>query len=361
VRLRVPSTDFAILSERLGHAWGVTCGEPLEQYLAWSERAGIFALAHHSGTVTRAGIESATVLCGAGVDALVAILASLDVLQPIGDGRYRLSELAREYLLPESPYYVGAGLYWGYDKPLPDAFVKAPTGQSAISPPPVWPIPLRLRIQHSRNFASSVVAVGQAALDGVHHVVDIGGGSGVFAIPLALACPRLRVTLVERAEALPAIRAMLHEYGVLERVALVGMDVFADPWLFDGCDAIVLGNFFHASDNQECRCLATKSYEALVPGGQIWVHEVLLDESRDGPLLAALWNANMAVRKQGARQRTASELAGVLAAAGFGGCRVSPTRAGFSLLTATKPHAPGTPATGRTLADNGALEHGAHS
>ena len=42
--LHTPSVDVAEFTDQLAFAWGVTCGEPVSQYLAWSDRAGLFSL-----------------------------------------------------------------------------------------------------------------------------------------------------------------------------------------------------------------------------------------------------------------------------------------------------------------------------
>jgi hypothetical protein len=239
----------------------------------------------------------------------------------------------------EWPICIGRlGLYQNCERGLPSVFLKAGGAKDDEPTQPTgWSIMQRLEVQHSRNFAPSVVAARTGEFEGVKHLVDIAGGSGVFAIPLAGDHPRMRITLVEAPNTIAAVREFLDSYGVGARVDLVGMDIFRDEWNFGQCDGIVFGNFYHATDDDGCRFLTAKSFETLAPRGRIWLHEVLFNENRDGPLVAALWNANMAVRRKGAKQRTASELKTFLDEAGFENFSVRQTAGGFSLVGGSKP------------------------
>jgi 3-hydroxy-5-methyl-1-naphthoate 3-O-methyltransferase len=332
-----PSADLGSLTERLGQAWGVSCGQPLAQYLAWSEQAGIFAVGARRDSFSIDALRAGTPLNDAGIDALVAILASLDLVRRERHGTYCLTRTAREYLVPDSPYYVGDGLYHDCEKPLPAAFLREPFVGGGTETGSRWTIETRLRIQHSRNFAPNVVAARSGRFERVRHLLDVGGGSGTFAIPLVLDRSETRVTLVDLPDSVDQIRSFLNEYGVADRIDVIGRNVFTEEWTFPSCDSIFFGNVFHSSSDDACRFLLAKSFDMLPPGGQVALHEVLFDEDRCGPLIAALWNANMVVRSPGGKQRTASELTGMLWRAGFCSCRVTPTAAGFSLVTAVKP------------------------
>jgi hypothetical protein len=342
--LRTPLTDIAALTDQLGHAWGVSCGESIAQYLAWCDRAGVFSfMAQHQAT-TLVYITENTLLNERGADALLCLLASLNLVHRWPDGMCTLSTLAKEYLLKDSPFYVGAGLYVDCEKELPQAYVKSPLS-GATMPAGIhasWPVQKRLKIQHSRNFAPSVAAARTGQFDDIHHLIDIAGGSGVFAIPLALDRPDIHITLVEVPDAIDDIRDTLAEYGLQRRITLVPMDVFREAWNFDTFDGMFFGNFFHFISDDECRFLCRKSFETLPANGRVWLHEVLFNELRDGPLLAALWNLNMIVRKEGARQRTASELFDFLQTAGFQKWSATTTVGRFSLLSAVKSDS-GTP------------------
>jgi len=199
-----------------------------------------------------------------------------------------------------------------------------------------WGRPERLLVQHSRNLPAAVVAVRAGHFTGVRHLCDIGGGSGVFAIPLALDYPDLRITLVELPRALPHIRRFLEQYRLAERVGLRGLNAHQTPWPPIGCDAILFGNFLHFCDDEECLQLLRESARQLPSGGRLFIHEMLWNDRKDGPLATALWNFWLTSVSAG-RQRTFGELAVLVRGAGFQEPTVVPTAGSFSLVTASIP------------------------
>lgn len=58
---------------------------------------------------------------------------------------------------------------------------------------------------------------------------------------------------------------------------LVPLNLAIRPWNLAPADVIYLGNIFH-------RCTDTE----VVAGARIWLHEVLMNDNRDGLLMAAL-------------------------------------------------------------------------
>ena len=341
MRLPSPTTDLGDLSDQIGHAWGVSNPESVAQYLAWSERSGLVSALAAGSAASIADLCEVTTLNRNGVDALISILMALKLVHHLPNANYRLTNLAKEYVLPGSPYYVGYALYEGRVKPIPRLFLSRTSNRVLTGETPCRDVPrsdrrTKLLRQHSRNFSPAVIAARTGCLSSVNHLIDVGGGSGVFAIPLALDNPGIRITLVDFPDALEGIKEVLALYGVQDRIRLVGMDVMNQEWKFPPCDGMLFGNFFHSFDDDSCTVLARRSFTAISTGGTIWLHEVLFNERRDGPLMAALWNANMLALRSGARQRTSREWKDLLCAAGFEDYSEMPTAAHFSLIRAAK-------------------------
>lgn len=331
-QLVTPSSDLADFSDHLSQAWGVRDGASAAQYIKWSEQAGVFAAMASERPATVQNLCDATSLNFDGIDSLMPILSALGLVVGGADG-YVLTTLGKEYFLPASPYYVGPGLFWGCEDPIPEAYLRA---KDAASKGPYQPPPASewLRIQLSRNLAAGVCAVRSGRFKGVRCLVDIGGGAGAIAIPFALDNPDAQVTLVDLPSKLPDIQQIIDSYGLKAQITLCSMDVFVEPWNFRGCDGIVFGNFFHAFSDERCRLLAEKCASCLPPKGRVWLHEVLFNENKCGPMIAALWNANMHVI--GGRQRTPSEIAGLLEEVGFSELHITPTAGRFSLIDAVR-------------------------
>ena len=334
-RVPPPSSDFAEVSGLLGHAWGTTCETSIAQYMKWAVDADVFELLSTHGGMTPTAIAERTILNDAGVAALLPILSSVGVVERCPDDLYALTTVGKEYLVRSSAYFVGAGLFMNQSAPLPASFSRADEGQRELVSTTLS-IDERLRVQHSRNFAPAVRAVDTGAFDGIHHLLDVGGGSGTFAIPLIARDPSRMITLLERPDVIPFTREWLVSHGVHERVRVVGLDFCQQAWEVSECDGVLFGNVFHGLNDDECYDMTVRARDTLLPGGRLFVHEVLFNERRDGPLIAALWNANIMRRRLGARQRTAGEIEHMVDCAGFTGGAIRYTANNFSLIVASK-------------------------
>jgi acetylserotonin N-methyltransferase len=355
--LRTPTADPSQL-----FALGVL-GIPLVQYINWADRLGLFTFMAGRATVSVGDVVDHTPLNLRGADAFLGVLCGLNLVVKDGGDGYALAEVARQYLDSGTRFYVGLSLHGMLRAAIPKRMVKGARPRRFSKSigtlrdtvqfwrnPYQWGRPERLRIQHSRNFPAAVVAARSGAFDGITHLADIGGGSGVFSIPLVLDRSDIHVTLVDLPRSLPSIKEFLQAYGVEDRVALAGFDVHATPWPLGVCDGILFANFMHSCADDECRFLLQRSHEHLSPGGRLLLHEMLWNDRRDGPLVTSLWNFWM-ISVSAGRQRTAAEMTTLVTDAGFRDVVVTPTAGDFSLVAAckpatarTRPHEPARPA-----------------
>jgi len=114
-----------------------------------------------------------------------------------------------------------------------------------------------------------------------------------------------------REEALAAIARS----GSSNRVAFWEADVFRET-LPSGIDAILMSHVLHDWDDATCIRLLRRCHEALPPDSPLLAMEFLLDEGKMGPFLAAIQWLWLVLGTSG-DQRTGSEIADLLAEAGF--------------------------------------------
>jgi acetylserotonin N-methyltransferase len=77
------------------------------------------------------------------------------------------------------------------------------------------------------------------------------------------------------------------------------------------------------------------AFAALPSGGRIFVHEMLLDDTGNGPLTTASFSTLMLANTRG-RQFTFSQIKAMLESAGFTDVDVLPTYSYYSVVSATR-------------------------
>ena len=282
-------------------------------------------------------------------EALLGVLASKGhLIQHLG--RFHLTESSRQFLLPDGIYYCGAALELRRQRPIDHTIIKEILFRKRATAAPVlfdtemWRASEAHVERHKASTASMHALFFPAAmavalygdLEGVHSLLDIAGGSGCFSIALAMTHPALKLTVMD----LPAVCVLAKEYarnyGVADRIETASADMFSSEWP-TGHDAHFFSNVFHDWEIEACRSLATKSFTALPPGGRIYLHESLLNDTHDGPPLIALYSMNMARVTENGKQYSASDLRSILLETGFTDVHVIHTYSIFSLLSARKP------------------------
>jgi len=85
-----------------------------------------------------------------------------------------------------------------------------------------------------------------------------------------------------------------------------------------GYQAVFYSNIFHDWNDEKCKYLAKKTYDSLPKNGWILLHEALLNEDGNGPLITAFLSFTMLTETEG-KQFTFFELKELLTEAGFNG------------------------------------------
>jgi predicted O-methyltransferase YrrM len=282
-------------------------------------------------------------------EVLFAMLAALG-LTSVCDGRHELSDLSRTYLLPRSPYYWGPllrslGVAPKQRGDLLRALRAADDAAAAIPgvPSEAWQrghidraqAELVSRIMHCHSLPAALAVARSPKLQGIARLMDVGGGSGCFSIAMAQHLPDIRCSVLELPAMCEITRGYIEQGGVSDRVDALPRDMFRQAWS-EGYDCVFLSNVFHDWDAEANLVLARRAYEVLPPGGQILLHEMLLNDAGPGPLTTASFSMLMLVGTRG-RQYSFGELQPILASAGFEEIAVHPSYGYYSLVSGRKP------------------------
>lgn len=273
---------------------------------------------------------------------LFTALRAFGLVSNGADGRLELTAPAREHLAPGGEFDVSAYVGLAADSPGVLAMVERlrtnrPPGtrdgedgtafiyrrgtRSAMD-----------REETARHLTMSLAGRGKNVapvlaqrlpLEGATHLLDVGGGSGIYAIAWLRRHPHLRATVWDRAEVLKVAAEMATTYGVADRLQCVAGDMFADPVPGD-VDVVLLSNVLHDWDVPDCRRLIARLAEALPSGGRLLIHDVFLNDALDGPLPIALYSAALFSLTEG-RAYSAAEYRGWLLEAGLTPRPIVPT------------------------------------
>jgi predicted O-methyltransferase YrrM len=165
-------------------------------------------------------------------------------------------------------------------------------------------------------------------------LLDVGGGTGLYAIAFLQRYPTLRAIIYDRPSVLKVAAQFAAEYGVADRLSCVAGDMFADAMPSD-CDAILLSNVLHDWDVPECQRLVSRCAAALPSGGRLLVHDAFLHDDHSGPLYPALFSVALLVMTEG-RNYSGAEYRGWMQAAGLTAGAIKTTLVHSSVLVGTK-------------------------
>lgn len=250
---------------------------------------------------------------------LLDALAAMGLLMK-AEGGYSNTGAARELLVAGRPGYMGHIILHHHH--ILDGW--AQLDQAVLSGEPVSRRSYGAEIERESflmgmfNLAMGVAPVlaGQLQLEGRRHLLDLGGGPGTYAIHFCLAHPELQAVIYDRPTTEPFARATVEQFGLTGRIDFLPGDFTSDPISGGPYDAAWLSHILHSNSLEQCQTIINKTVAALEEGGQIMVHDFILDNSKDSPEFAALFSLNMLIGNGRGRSYSEEEISGMLAKAG---------------------------------------------
>lgn len=152
-------------------------------------------------------------------------------------------------------------------------------------------------------------------LRGVSHLMDVGGGTGAFALEVARKYPNLSLSLFDLPQVAEGAAARFADAGLSGGVQIKGGSFRTDS-LPNGADAISLVRVLYDHSDDTVSDLLAKCFAALPQGGRLIISEPMTGRSaptRAGDIYFALYT--MAMRT--GRARSSGEIARLCEAAGF--------------------------------------------
>jgi ubiquinone/menaquinone biosynthesis C-methylase UbiE len=166
-------------------------------------------------------------------------------------------------------------------------------------------------------------------------LLDVGGGSGGFAIAATEECPHLRATVVDLSTVTPITRRFVDEAGAADRVDIVTADVVREP-LQGSFDVAVLRALLQVLSPDEARQVLLNVSEVMEPRGVIYIVGRVLDDSRLTPAETVAFNLVFLNIYDDGQAHTDQEHRAWLEEAGFEEYQRASLPEGTSIVTARK-------------------------
>ena len=275
-------------------------------------------------------------------DVMLTLLVAMGLLERDGDS-VRLTELAREHLTNGSPWFLGPYYESLRQRPVCQTMLTALREDRTAD----WHDDEWAKEMEKPEFAASFtremdcrgVTLGPALAEAYDwkrcaHLLDVGGGSAVYACAVVARHPHMKATVLEKPPVDQIARDATTKRGFSERVAVVAADMFEDDWP-DDCDAHLFSNVLHDWGEARVRALIDRSHRFLRPHGSIIIHDAHINADKTGPLPVAEYSALLMHFTEG-KCYSVRELEELLTGAGFTDVGYTPTTAERSIVTARK-------------------------
>lgn len=169
---------------------------------------------------------------------------------------------------------------------------------------------------HPKALAAGKQFADNCDLSSCHTLLDVGGGSGGFAIGLTQRCPHLRVTVADLPRVTPIAQRFIDRAKANDKVQALTLDLARAP-ASPPFDAAVLKNFIQILGPAQARDALGNVWESLKPNAPIYVIGDILDDSRLSPEDAVLFNLVFINVYEEGRAHTQNEYSEWLEQAGF--------------------------------------------
>ena len=167
------------------------------------------------------------------------------------------------------------------------------------------------------------------------HLLDIGGGSGVYCIALTERFPAIHATLIDFPPVCKVAREYIEQSNAKDRIKIVEGDALQHQISENG-DIVLVSQVLHGMSESQCKTLLTRCYNWTSSGGAIIVHDFLLDDTEVSPLYSTLFALNMLITTKEGNTYTKGAVSSWLEQAGYDDISVLETPGPSNLLVGHK-------------------------
>jgi len=149
-------------------------------------------------------------------------------------------------------------------------------------------------------------------------LLDLGGGPGTYAIQFCLHNPGLEAVICDLPTTRPFAEKTIRRFKAGNRVSFTQGDYTSLEFSLNlTFDAVWLSHILHGEGPNTAKRVVERAAKVLNPGGKIFIHDFILDNTKDGPLFPALFSMNMFLGTEQGRSYSQEELIRMMESAGI--------------------------------------------
>ena len=194
-----------------------------------------------------------------------------------------------------------------------------------------------IRGQHGGSLAPAYRLARTMDLSRYTRFLDLGGGSGAFAIEAVKRYPDLSAVVFDLPQVVVVTEKIIQESGLEKRISCAGGDLLTDLWPC-GADLILLSYIVSCYEPETLRDLLKRCLAYLPSGGGLLIHDFALYADRSAPRNTALFLFGELTVSTQVQSYTVEELGTAMQDAGFADVVIQPFLPDLTfLLSGRKP------------------------
>lgn len=247
------------------------------------------------------------------VGRIVKTLAAMGFLDRKDDDRFVPTDLTRTFLLPESSLDLRPILklfHRNYDlwQKLPKTLRQGQEIKSDVFGDVEFGREFMLAMEARAQFAKSDVA---DAIDPIlsenDHILDLGGGTGIFLREILKQYPTTEAVLADLGHVVETAREFSTDSGLADRLEFRELDFFEYESYGQDFDVVLLFSICHMFGRERNETLLKRTAKTLQPDGKLIIRDYLLEDGGVGPIESNLFDLHMLLATDTGRNYTLAE------------------------------------------------------
>jgi ubiquinone/menaquinone biosynthesis C-methylase UbiE len=170
--------------------------------------------------------------------------------------------------------------------------------------------------QHAGSLGPGRTLARLVDLSKAETLLDVGGGTGAMSIRLLENYPNLVSTIIDFPNVAEIGWQFIAKAGMVDRIRYIPSNALVAEWPKEQ-GAILMSYLFSGIPGEEVPRLIDYAFECLEAGGSFMIHDFMVEDDREGPPMAALWQLQHMAFTPEARSVTPGWLRTRLQEAGF--------------------------------------------